>query len=96
MWPIGFYTAAASSAVRSSFWLVIPASLGIALACVPAAAGIAASGWTEWVGAVSGAALGALGGQRVRRARIVHGGTADKWTPKLCPGTSGSLRSPHR
>ena len=95
--PIGFYAAAARSSVRSSFWwLVIPASLVIALACVPATAGIAASGWTEWVGAVSGAVLGAVGGQRVRRARNVHGATVDKWTPKLCPGTSGSLRAPHR
>lgn len=95
--PIGFYAAAARSSVRSSFWwLVIPASLVVALACVPAAAGIAASGWTEWVGAVSGAALGAVGGQRVRRARIVHGAMADTGTPGLYSATRGSLRAPYR
>lgn len=91
--PIGFYAGAASSSNRASvWWLVIPASLVLSLAYVPSAAGIAASGWTEWVGAVMGAAVGAAAERRVRRARIVHGAMADKWTPELCPGTSGSVR----
>jgi hypothetical protein len=59
----------------------------VACAFIPAVAGIAASEWTEWVGTVSGAAIGAMAGQRVRRARIVHGAKSDKWTPELCPGT---------
>jgi uncharacterized membrane protein len=68
----------------------------VACAFIPAVAGIAASEWTEWVGAVSGAAIGAMAGQRVRRARIVHGAKSDKWTPELCPGTSGSVGHPRR
>jgi hypothetical protein len=72
--PIGFYAVAARSSGRSSlWWVIIPAGLVVAFAFIPAVAGIAASEWTEWVGAVSGAALGAVAGQRVRRARIVHG-----------------------
>lgn len=95
--PIGFYAIAASSSLRSAFWwLIIPAGLVVALALIPAVAGIAATGWPEWVGAVSGAALGAVAGQRVRRARIVHGAKTDKWTPELCPGTSGSVRARYR
>ena len=95
--PIGFYAIAAGSRVRSSFWwLIIPAGLVVAFAFIPAVAGIAASEWTEWVGAVSGAALGAMVGQRVRRARIVHGAQSDKWTPELCAEISGSVGHPRR
>jgi hypothetical protein len=91
--PIGFYAIAAGSRVRSSFWwLIIPAGLVLAFVFIPAVAGIAASEWTEWVGAVAGAALGAMAGQRVRRARIVHGTGSDTWTSELCPDASGSAR----
>ncbi len=80
--PLGFY------AVRSRSALVrflVPGALGIGLIAVPAVAGLAATGWSEWAGAVTGAALGAVGRQRWRRARFVHRALPDTWTAEL-PG----------
>lgn len=91
--PVGFYAAASSSTRAWFWWLVIPFALVVVLAYVPAAAGIAASGWPEWVGGVSGAVVGALAGQWVRRARIVHGALTDTWTAELCPEANGSARA---
>ncbi len=91
--PLGFCAAAATSPGRASvWWLIVPLTLLLSLVAVPAAAGIAFSGWTEWVGAITGAIAGALTLQITRRAQIVHGGRANAWTAELCPRISGSMR----
>jgi hypothetical protein len=79
--PVGFYGTVGASARWE--WLLIPITILCGLSVVPAAAGIALSGWSEWAGAVTGAALGAVAGLRRRRARFVHRGVSSTWTAEL-------------
>jgi hypothetical protein len=78
--PVGFY----ASASRSWHWQwLAPLALACALTGVPAATGLARTGWLEWAGAVTGVSIGAVTGLRRRRARFVHRGVADTWTAEL-------------
>lgn len=71
--PLGFYATVADSSHRRARWRwIAPITLMCGLVVVPAFAGIALSGWTEWAGAVTGVILGGVTSARCRRARFVH------------------------
>ena len=82
--PVGFYAALADSSHRRGRWRwIAPITLLCGLLVVPAAAGIALSGWSEWAGAVTGVILGAVTSLPCRRARFVHRAVASTWTAEL-------------